>query len=177
AARAARRALPAVPLDRRALLLGRSRPAPRRHRPRPPVTRQAGPAGPPAWSVRTSPRFLRLRPLEVVREHLVCRLLADLAAVLDRRAVVDAAPDAPVVDVFLEVLDLVEVAVSEARQAGDGEVDLPRSEETGDHATPGRGDARVRARVLRVLRCRRELPSARRIALWRRVSVVVASAD
>ena len=67
------------------------------------------------------------RPLEVVSEHVVDRLLADRDPVLDAGAEVDAAPDAGVADVVLQVLDPVEVTITEARQAGDREVDLARS--------------------------------------------------
>ena len=64
----------------------------------------------------------------------------------------DAAPDAGVADVVVEVARTVVVTVAEARQAGDGEVDVLGAQELGDHATARRREARVRARVLGVIR-------------------------
>ena len=52
----------------------------------------------------------------------------------------------------LELVDSVVVTVAEAGEARDREVDLLRAEELGDRERPGGRDARVRARVLRVVR-------------------------
>jgi len=48
-----------------------------------------------------------------VGKHLARRPLADLDAVLDRGSVVDAAPDAAVADLILEVGGIREVAVAQ----------------------------------------------------------------
>ena len=107
---------------------------------------------------------LVVRSVEVVIEHLVGHLRADLDAVVDRRAEVDAAPDASVADLVLQIPDAVEVTVAEAGQAGDGEVDVPCPEELGDDTSPGRGDAGVRARVLGMVRRAGEQRGPRRVA-------------
>ena len=99
------------------------------------------PSAPPtAWALSVR------RCLEGVGEDMPCDLPADGDAILDCAAVVDAAPDAGVADLVLEVLDGGVGAVAEAGQAGDGEVDGRGPQEPGDDACASRRDAGVRAR-------------------------------
>ena len=63
----------------------------------------------------------------MVGKHLIDHPLADHVPVLDRTSVVDAAPDASVADLVLQVFDQGEMTVAEPSQTGDGEVDLLRA--------------------------------------------------
>src|SRR6476469_725140 len=112
--------------------------------------------------------------MEVVGEHLVLNLLADLDPVLDGGAVIDATPDASVADLVLEVLGIGDVTVAETGQARDGEVDLLRAQESGDDASPSRSDAGVRARVFRMVRRRRKQRRPQGVAYGRLVAVGIA---
>lgn len=92
--------------------------------------------------------LLVVRLVEVVGEHVVRRLPGDRDSVLDRGAEVDAAPDARVADVVRQIVGAGEVTVSQAREARDRVVDLRGAQESCDDEPAGRGEARVRARVL-----------------------------
>ena len=76
-----------------------------------------------------------------------------------------------------QIPDVGVVTIAEAGQAGDGEVDRSGAEEPGDDMSAGRGDARVGARVLGVVRCRWEQRRPRRVPDGCVVAVGVAGAD